>query len=100
MAIIDTWCPPSREHWQLVTFLWQFFPMACTLCYEDYMKTLAKRDYTDHAFPMAFLILPYGQDIYPVSIQRTREDWMGNNGSTRVHNAVVHYVLLANTGRD
>ncbi|KAM0795089.1 3-oxo-5-alpha-steroid 4-dehydrogenase-like protein [Usnea florida] len=27
MAIIPTWCPPSREHWELLTFLWQFFPV-------------------------------------------------------------------------
>lgn len=27
MPIIPTWCPPSREHWELVTFLWQFFPI-------------------------------------------------------------------------
>ena len=27
MAIIPTWCPPSREHWELLTFLWQFFPL-------------------------------------------------------------------------
>lgn len=27
MSIIPTWCPPSREHWELVTFLWQFFPI-------------------------------------------------------------------------
>ncbi|KAK4693272.1 hypothetical protein P7C71_g4097, partial [Lecanoromycetidae sp. Uapishka_2] len=27
MAIIATWCPPSREHWELLTFLWQFFPI-------------------------------------------------------------------------
>ncbi|CAF9913275.1 MAG: hypothetical protein ALECFALPRED_008737 [Alectoria fallacina] len=27
MAIIPTWCPPSREHWELITFLWQFFPI-------------------------------------------------------------------------
>ncbi|KAF6223971.1 hypothetical protein HO133_010545 [Letharia lupina] len=27
IIIIPTWCPPSREHWELVTFLWQFFPI-------------------------------------------------------------------------
>lgn len=27
MPIIPTWCPPSREHWELVTLLWQFFPV-------------------------------------------------------------------------
>ncbi|KAL9126964.1 MAG: hypothetical protein Q9217_004070 [Psora testacea] len=27
MAILETWCPPSREHWELITFLWQFFPV-------------------------------------------------------------------------
>ncbi|KAL9136568.1 MAG: hypothetical protein Q9175_002223 [Cornicularia normoerica] len=27
MPILPTWCPPSREHWELITFLWQFFPI-------------------------------------------------------------------------
>ena len=27
MAIIQDWMPPSRENWELVTFLWQFFPL-------------------------------------------------------------------------
>ncbi|MCJ1476624.1 hypothetical protein MMC13_005292 [Lambiella insularis] len=27
MAIIDTWLPPSREHWELLNWLWQFFPL-------------------------------------------------------------------------
>ena len=27
MAIIESWVPPSREHWELLTWLWQFFPL-------------------------------------------------------------------------
>ena len=29
MAIIDSWLPPSREHWELVNYSWQFFPVVC-----------------------------------------------------------------------
>ncbi|KAI4207193.1 MAG: hypothetical protein LQ346_000687 [Caloplaca aetnensis] len=27
MAIVESWLPPSREHWELITYLWQFFPI-------------------------------------------------------------------------
>ncbi|KAL8997843.1 MAG: hypothetical protein Q9188_006230 [Gyalolechia gomerana] len=27
MAILETWLPPSREHWELMNYLWQFFPL-------------------------------------------------------------------------
>lgn len=49
---------------------------------------------------MGRLLLPYGQNVHPVSVQRPWEDWLGNNGSTSFRNAVVHYVLSAETRRD
>lgn len=27
MAVIENWLPPSRENWELVSYLWQFFPL-------------------------------------------------------------------------
>jgi hypothetical protein len=27
MAIVQNWLPPSRENWELITWLWQFFPL-------------------------------------------------------------------------
>lgn len=31
MSLIPTWYPPSREHWELITFYWQFFPLVSCL---------------------------------------------------------------------
>lgn len=42
MAIIPTWCPPSREHWELVTFLWQFFPVVSTTAVSAYSNTYSQ----------------------------------------------------------
>ncbi|KAL6707976.1 hypothetical protein ACN47E_003650 [Coniothyrium glycines] len=30
MAIVQGWLPPSRENWELVCWLWQFFPLITT----------------------------------------------------------------------
>ncbi|KAL8848117.1 MAG: hypothetical protein Q9221_006837 [Calogaya cf. arnoldii] len=27
MAVVQSWLPPSREHWELINYLWQFFPL-------------------------------------------------------------------------
>jgi len=27
MAIVENWMPPSRENWELVVYLFQFFPI-------------------------------------------------------------------------
>ncbi|KAL8894159.1 MAG: hypothetical protein Q9192_004562 [Flavoplaca navasiana] len=27
MAVAASWLPPTREHWELITYLWQFFPL-------------------------------------------------------------------------
>ncbi len=27
MAIINSWLPPSREHWEMLNWAWQFFPL-------------------------------------------------------------------------
>ncbi|KAI9815092.1 MAG: hypothetical protein M1827_002935 [Pycnora praestabilis] len=33
MAVIEGWMPPSREHWEMISFLWQFFPVITFLQY-------------------------------------------------------------------
>lgn len=37
MALISGLLPPSRENWQLLTWLWQFFPLVSLhLCYNPH----------------------------------------------------------------
>lgn len=31
MALIENWCPPSKENYDLVLFIWQFFPLVKTV---------------------------------------------------------------------
>ena len=35
MAIVEGWCPPTRENWELLVYLWQFFPLVCTASRSD-----------------------------------------------------------------
>lgn len=30
MALIENWYPPSKENYELVLFIWQFFPLVNT----------------------------------------------------------------------
>jgi 3-oxo-5-alpha-steroid 4-dehydrogenase 1 len=27
MAVIENWLPPSRENWEWICYVWQFFPL-------------------------------------------------------------------------
>ncbi|KAL8694544.1 MAG: hypothetical protein Q9218_000800 [Villophora microphyllina] len=40
MAILESWLPPSREHWELITFLWQFFPVTIHYLYRALISPL------------------------------------------------------------
>ncbi|KUI67362.1 hypothetical protein VM1G_03305 [Cytospora mali] len=31
MALIENWCPPSKENYDLILLIWQFFPLAASL---------------------------------------------------------------------
>ena len=101
MAIVETWCPPSREHWELLIFLWQFFPFVCPhILTGKTGQSFTNSGYTVHTLPMAILLLSYGQDLHRVSLQRAGEDRMGYNGGTWVHYTVVLDVLAAEAGRN
>lgn len=26
-VLVEGWFPPSREHWELISYAWQFFPI-------------------------------------------------------------------------
>lgn len=94
MAILATWSPPSREHWEWITFLWQFFPIVNDSTF-NHIENFADLNHTVHALSMALLLLSYGQDIYTVTIQCSWKDRMGDNGSTWVYNLVIYNVLFA-----
>lgn len=40
MAIIESWLPPSREHWELITWAFQFFPLVCCTVYVEFIVKL------------------------------------------------------------
>jgi hypothetical protein len=99
MALLETWCPPSREHWEFLVFLWQFFPIV-RLHPQKLTNHSLNFGITVHTLPMAILLVSYGQDLHRVSLQRPWENWMGYNGGTWVHHAIIFDVLLAEAGRD
>ena len=56
MAIVDSWLPPSREHWELITTLWQFFPLVCCA---SAMLTCIKLT------PVQVTLIQWAIDYYP-----------------------------------
>lgn len=34
MALIEGWLPPTREHWELIEYIWRFFPLVSTTTFQ------------------------------------------------------------------
>jgi hypothetical protein len=47
MAVVENWLPPSRENWEWLCYVWQFFPLVSLSCaYNKHLiKDLAKSFY-------------------------------------------------------
>ena len=99
IIIIPTWCPPSREHWELVTFLWQFFPIVRYAIRKDRMS-FTNPSYAVHLVPMARQVLSHGQDLDRIFLQCPRQDWVGYYGGAWLHHAFVLDVRSAEAGGD
>ena len=48
MGLLEPYIPPSREKWELLTYLWQFYPIVSKIGY------LAKQNITADASPDRF----------------------------------------------
>ena len=99
MSIIPTWCPPSREHWELVTFLWQFFPIV-RYAIRSVSMSFTNKSYAVHPVPMARQILSHGQDLNGIYVQPPGQDRLGYYGGAWFHHATVLDVRSAEAGRD
>ncbi len=99
MPMIPTWCPPSREHWELVTFLWQFFPIVWYAIRRGQLS-FTDRIHLVHVVPMARQILSHGQDLDGISFQHPRQDRLGYYGGAWLHHAPVLDVRSAEAGGD
>lgn len=99
MPIIPTWCPPSREHWELVTFLWQFFPIVRYAIYSG-RTYITNRSHAAHLDSMVRQILSHGQDLNRIYFQHPGQDWLGYYGGTGLHYSFVLDVLSTEAGGD
>ena len=99
MSIIPTWCPPSREHWELVTFLWQFFPIV-RYAFPSVQMTSANRTVVAHFDPMGRQLLSHGQDLDHIYSQYPGQDWLGDYGGAWLHHSFVHHVQSAEARGD
>lgn len=92
MELINSWLPPSREHWELITWLWQFFPLVRA----PYSCILGKALTLDigHDIAMAIGLLSARQNIRGVSLQYSRENSMGDNGGTWLYDGTLPDVHL------
>ena len=98
MEDLKSWCPPSREHWELLVFLWQFFPLVCQ-CLLD-LRKLPNLSHTAHNIHMVLLVLSNGQNIHRFSFQYSWKDWLGYYGGPWIHHAPVHNAFSPKTARD
>lgn len=98
MPIIPTWCPPSREHWELVTFLWQFFPVVrYTIRSNQTIST--NTSHVVYIAPMADQVLSYGQDLHDICFQHSGPDRLGYHGGAWLYHTFVHNVQFAEAAR-
>ena len=89
MAIIESWVPPSREHWELITFLWQFFPLVYATV--D-MKSKRAHSDPDHLVSMVDRLVSPRENVYQFAMEHSWKDWLGNNGSAGLPAIALHHV--------
>lgn len=97
MAVVENWLPPSRENWEWLCYVWQFFPLVRLSCACDKhpIQDFAKSFITDHSCAMAHRLVPSRQDVNRVAMECTRQDWMGSYGVYRTDNLAVHLLYTA-----
>jgi len=60
MAIVENWIPPSRENWELIVYLFQFFPLVLSSdCPSSTLADMA----SDHCLPVDSAMVCRGQDV-------------------------------------
>jgi hypothetical protein len=70
MAIVEKWLPPSRENWELICYIWQFFPIVSirptcealcrnTASFVSAVPNMRK----DYCGSMGSGLVPTGQDV-------------------------------------
>lgn len=77
MAIVQDWLPPSRENWEALCYVWQFFPLVRLRC-DDQTKIRCRNGtqkirrlimcvcvggVVDYGGAMGGGVVPAGQDV-------------------------------------
>ena len=90
MSLVPGWYPPSREHWELISYGWQFFPLVCDSCCCA-SRTMLTTPTVVHSVPMVYNILSTRQDINGIEVQSTRQMGLVRHGVTRhPHSSLLH----------
>lgn len=92
MALIQSWMPPSREHWQLLSSIWQVFPLVCFLPHTRNIASWLIRKIVGRSRPVHHRLLSHGEDLSRVSLEPAGEIRMGAHGGPRLHQLVVYHV--------
>lgn len=97
MPLIPTWYPPSREHWEIVTFLWQFFPVV-RYAIRGQRMSVTNPSFVAHFVPMVHKVLSHGQNLDSIYTQHSGEIWVGYYGGSWLHHAFILDVRSAESG--
>lgn len=60
MAVVENWLPPSRENWEWICYVWQFFPVVSTL---DAHSSTTLIMFTGYGDTMVNRLVPSRQDF-------------------------------------
>jgi hypothetical protein len=101
MAIVENWLPPSRENWEWICYVWQFFPVVrCAHARAREMDTGLQADErcvcAGYGGAMGARVLSAGQNVDRVKIQYPRESGLGH---WRDHGASYPAVYLLHTAQ-
>lgn len=93
MAIIESWMPPSREHWDLLLWLWQLYPIVRfqALGHSNWLLTLVSIVIVSIS-SMASDLVPHGQNLYRLTVQHSWENCLDLDGASRRADTPVPHV--------
>lgn len=92
MAIIESWMPPSREHWDLILWLWQLYPIVRFKALSSFTWLLTVVSILIVSiFSMASDLVPHGQNLYRLTVQHSWENRLDLDGASgRADTPVPH----------
>ena len=96
MAIVENWLPPSRENWEWICYVWQFFPVV--RCAHEMIRAgyeLMCGVCVGYGSAVGARVLSAGQNIDRIAVQCSGQGGMGHWRDHGASYPVVHLLHAA-----